>query len=405
MNILMLSVDYPPVVGGIGTHVYHLSKFLARKGCKVNLQIGRVNDELLEQQVDPNVIPNNISISEYIYSFRKEFELLYQGMLPENERMFEELDSLGFFNADRQYLQDVVHYLQKTNVKFDLIHTHDNFFPYTATVLKKVLSIPLVTTLHFNESYTAPLNVSKLYLMKNSDKLICVSNDVKQYAELHEPKEKLVTIYNGIEFTDQQIPKKRKYKNLVYCGRILEKKGIFILLQAFAKVKKMSRKHEGLKLTIVGKGEDLDAAKKLSKNLEIDNSVIFAGYVPNEFVDTYYREADLAIVPSFFEPFGIVACEAMREKTCVIASNVGGLKEIISDGVNGYLVEPQDVDLLAEKIDSLLNNDELRNETAERAYKLLYERFGWDAIASDTLKLYDELLSNFYGGTNSEICN
>ena len=165
-------------------------------------------------------------------------------------------------------------------------------------------------------------------------------------------------------------------------------KGIEYLLKSFAKVK------NDPKLMIVGDGDLKDQYVELSKQLGIKNRTIFTGNVLNEKLPQYYAASDLVVLPStIIESFGIVLIEAMSCGIPVIASNIPGVRTVVDHDVNGYLVEPRDVDELASKMQYLLDNITIRTRFGESGREKVLHNYDWGIIGKNLEKVYEEVLS------------
>jgi len=177
-------------------------------------------------------------------------------------------------------------------------------------------------------------------------------------------------------------------------GRIEPLKGIDVLLRAVAQVDTPFR------LLVVG-GDSKDAARKgqlatLAEELNISGRVSFLDAVAHDDLPLYYNAADVCVVPSYYESFGLVALEAMACGVPVVASRVGGLKETVEDGRTGYLVPWRCPEPFAERLELLLSNDSLRRSLGKEA-RAAAERFRWSAVASRVEDVYHELVSEYRG--------
>ncbi|MSQ32235.1 MAG: glycosyltransferase, partial [Dehalococcoidia bacterium] len=185
-----------------------------------------------------------------------------------------------------------------------------------------------------------------------------------------------------------------KDKVLIYVGRLEPLKGIDTILMATADVADKSN----LKFLIVGGNPDTDVEASrllgIAKTLKIDHLVTFTGSVPHEKLATYYSAADVCLVPSYYESFGLVAVEAMACGTPVIASMVGGLKTTVVDGHNGYLIPWRCPEAFTERIEMLINNRPLRDSLGNQAKESI-ERLVWDRVANQVLRAYQSCLDNY----------
>ena len=178
---------------------------------------------------------------------------------------------------------------------------------------------------------------------------------------------------------------------LLAVGRIEPLKGFDILIRALAEMTERA----GVTLLVVG-GDERAAAefarlRAIAEEVGVADRVRFTGAIPHERLDVYYNAADVVVVPSFYESFGLVALEAMASGTPVVASRVGGLMSTIADGRTGYLVPWRCPEPFADKIDLLLGNNTLR-EALGAAGTRAVERYTWEKVASALLALYGEVL-------------
>lgn len=161
-----------------------------------------------------------------------------------------------------------------------------------------------------------------------------------------------------------------------------------ILIQAFSQLV-AKFKDRDFRLLIVGEGSERKKLMELSKELGIINKVTFTGHIDNNSVANYVNKMDIVCIPSLFEGFGVSAVEACACGRPVIASNVGGLKEIIRDGYNGYLVEPSNVIDLQIKLEKMLGDRNKLIEFSQNALKVVKEKYNWEQNAEEMWKVYD----------------
>ncbi len=248
--------------------------------------------------------------------------------------------------------------------------------------LKKILKCPIVSLVHLfsnampNGFYKKAIyqTVEKHYL-KSVDALILNSEEtLKQSKNLLENKlpPKLVAVPCGNNFKAVEAPSKDydlTKLNILFVGNITQQKGLHVLIKAIYKLDK------NISLSVVGR-EDLDPSyiKSIKKYIKInglDSQVIFYGSLTGEELQQKYREHGLFVLPSVNEAYGIVFLEAMQFSLPVIGCTAGGAKEIIDEGENGYLVEPEDENSLAELI-NMLNNDRQQLARLSKAARQKY---------------------------------
>ncbi|MFC4410182.1 glycosyltransferase [Chungangia koreensis] len=187
---------------------------------------------------------------------------------------------------------------------------------------------------------------------------------------------------------------------LVYAGRLEETKGIYTLLRAYKQMVKRNGVPEGIQLIVAG-GEPnaIDLKKGLPKEDKlrkivtgIEDKVRFVGPQSQEQLSNFFNAATATIVPSYYESFGMVAAEAQGCGSPVIASNVGGLRNVVEDGVTGLLVEPKDEDDLSVAMEAIVSNDLLAQKLGKQASQKAAEEFQWPAITAKVKGLYEEVL-------------
>ena len=190
-------------------------------------------------------------------------------------------------------------------------------------------------------------------------------------------------------------------KVVMYAGRFDQRKGIETLVRAVARNE--VKRHENLKLMIVGgytpgekDGAEKERIDSIVNELGIKDVTIFTGKVRHEDLAYYYAAADVCVVPSHYEPFGLVAIEAMASRTPVIASEVGGLKFSVADNKTGLLVPPKDEIAFAGAIDSILSNPQWCEQLGKNARKRVESKFSWNGVASQLDKQYLSGLNKLY---------
>jgi D-inositol-3-phosphate glycosyltransferase len=185
---------------------------------------------------------------------------------------------------------------------------------------------------------------------------------------------------------------------LLFVGRIERLKGIDTLLESVAVVSRFCAGRD-LKVLIVGGGGQTEAENaelrrvvQLHRDLNLEDQVEFVGSKPQEMLPLYYSAADITIMPSHYESFGLVAVESMASGTPVIASDVGGLSYTVRDGETGFLVPHENHFALAEKVHALLKDPHMRQEMGEQAARHAAQ-YSWKNIATQVVEVYDQEIS------------
>jgi glycosyltransferase involved in cell wall biosynthesis len=178
---------------------------------------------------------------------------------------------------------------------------------------------------------------------------------------------------------------------LLFCGRLNgphEQKGIDVLLKSLAMV---LRQHEVV-LHMVGTGPRLDQYRVLARDLGVEQSVIFEGFVEHDQMPAHYARADLFVLPSRRESFGLVLAEAMACGLPVVATTAGAIPEVVVDGVTGLLVQPDSPEALASAVVSLLNDPQRMKTMGAAGSERVRELFTWDRVAERVADGYDRAL-------------
>ncbi|UBF27715.1 glycosyltransferase family 1 protein [Kovacikia minuta CCNUW1] len=183
---------------------------------------------------------------------------------------------------------------------------------------------------------------------------------------------------------------------ILYVGRFDPRKGIETLVRACAELKD----HTNLRLVIVGgsepgsvDGEERERIERIVAELGLTEQTLFAGRVGHDLLPLYYTAADVSVIPSHYEPFGLVAIEAMACGTPVVASDVGGLKFSVVPEETGLLVPPQDVDGFAQAIDRILSDEIWARKLRKQASLRVQQNFSWSGVAVHLSNLYRHLLA------------
>jgi len=235
-------------------------------------------------------------------------------------------------------------------------------------------------------NFKSPLTNRKLIskLQQNNVTFIVGSQWMKRSLVKNKIKEESITVINPI--TDQKTTPPRletSRKNLLFVGQLVTGKGVDFLLNAITRVDQITA------LDIIGDGVQRQDLEKLSKELELQDRVVFHGKIAHEEVESYYQSSKILIVPSRWpEPFGMVGLEAMRHGMPVIAFDVGGIPEWLTDQKNGLLVKAGDVDGLANAVTSLLSNPQQYDAFSAAAHKTASVELNHNKYILDLLNVW-----------------
>lgn len=386
MKVLMFSWEYPPhMVGGLGQHVFDLSRFLAAQGETVHIITPHV-DTYPDYWIENGVHVHRVGLAA---------------------REGEDFKSWTFtFNSEA--IREAVR-LNGMVGGFDVVHAHDWLVAYAGRSLAKIFEIPLVATIHATEHgrnlgihnrIQMEINEIEKNLALESDLVICCSNYMQEEVcnLFGRARGDLRIIPNGVDpdlFTslpdEPRFKIKEEDKVVCFMGRLVPEKGVWQLIECFPQV---LEKEPRAVLYIGGRGPQKMQLEKLSRDLGIADRVIFTGFIAKQDRNYVYDRAKVAVFPSLYEPFGIVALEAMATYTPVIVGDVGGLAEIVDNRKNGVKVTPGNVDELAQAIIELLIDTEFANHLQETGYETVKSVYGWNVIAQNTLEVYREVIQS-----------
>ena len=284
--------------------------------------------------------------------------------------------------------------------KFHIVHTHGYYASTMGRIAAFLARTPIIVA-HVHTTYwkfkKRHLRIEK-ELSKITDRIICCAKAVEDFVISNEKisPEKATTIYNGIHYQKWEGKETEPYpsvKEMVQIGitaSLVENKGHKYLLDALSKIVK---KHHNVKLNIIGDGPLKNQLTDQAKRLGISDKTEFFGIVND--VQTILKNCDIFVLPSISrEGLSIAIIEALWLAKPVIASDIGGNKELVENGVNGYLVPPKDSDSLAEKLEILIGNREQGRMMGLEGNKKFKKNFDADLMIKKIERLYDSLLDN-----------
>lgn len=233
-------------------------------------------------------------------------------------------------------------------------------------------------------------------------KIICVSDYVKRrigdYFGL--PAFKMITIPNAVSSDDSQnidrteIEQSRKKfarghdKIILFVGRLMYAKGVHVLISSMPKI----LRSVNAELVIVGDGESKKMLERLVQQYNLNSHVLFAGSVDDKTLRLIYQIADVSVVPSLNEPFGITAIEAFAARTPLVVANSAGLSEIVENGKTGVKVIPNDAGALAEGVTNILSDPSFAESLRTNAYREFLDKYTWGTVGGKIRNLYKSLI-------------
>lgn len=235
-------------------------------------------------------------------------------------------------------------------------------------------------------------------LVNSADVVICCSSYmVEEITRLFGvTRKKLFLIPNGVDPANLGIPRqlvpgeKEPHsggKTILFIGRLVPEKGVQVLLEAMPQ---LIQQFPEIKLLIGGTGPYTDYLEHRAEELGLAGKVEFLVFLDETQRNYHLKQADIAVFPSLYEPFGIVALEAMTVQIPVIVSDIGGLSEVVSHGIDGYKAPPGRPDILAYYIREILVNPGLAMDLTRRAWNKVLTVYDWNNIAVETLDVYRE---------------
>jgi len=326
-----------------------------------------------------------------------------------------------------KFVQGIKSFAETKNIHYDLIHSHYWMSGIAAIDLANEWKIPFLHMFHTlglmkNRIARSPQEIEGEYRIQGEKKVISSANRIiaatlaekSQLEFLYEtPSSKIAVIPPGVDTRHfYPIPKDEakevvgipeKTHTILFVGRIEPLKGIDNLIQAISIIQKRGElqccPHD---LVIIGgepnaKPEEMNAEmarlQDMVETLQIENFVIFLGKQDQQMLPYYYSAAEVVVMPSYYESFGMVALEAMACGTPVVASQVGGLAFLVRDGETGFVVPGNDVQALANRLVELIKNQELRNKLGNQSTKYA-QLYSWENISEKIAEVYKQLLGD-----------
>ncbi|MDR3708376.1 MAG: glycosyltransferase family 4 protein [Capsulimonadaceae bacterium] len=402
MRVIMLTWEYPPkIVGGIARHVFDLANALVAQGVKVNV-ITCEHPGAPAEEVENGVEISRVTVASGAHDFIHWVQLLNDAMYARADRLLSELvplagDNVAPLAAGEEDEREPV-----------VIHAHDWLAHYAANGLKHKYRLPLIATIHATEHGRnngihspgqAYINHVEWELQAAAWRVIVCTDYMRRECQraLGTPWDKMDVIVNGVDpskFANELSEHERaefrsRYaapneKIIFFVGRLVREKGVEVLIQALPKIRWF---YNDSKLLICG-GGNRDHLVRLAQSLGIDKAVYFAGFVPDDDLLKIYQVADVACFPSLYEPFGIVALEAMAARVPVVVSDTGGLPEVVEHEVTGTTTYTGNANSLADGILDVLLHPIRARQKANTAFERVQNVFNWHRIAQQTAETY-----------------
>jgi D-inositol-3-phosphate glycosyltransferase len=396
MRVAVISVHTSPLArpggakaGGLNVYVLELARELASAGCEV---------DIFSRAASPDVQP--------VIQLEKGLRAIHLTAGPKAPLtpadVYEHLDA---------FERELSAFVEVDGRAYDVIHSHYWLSGLIGERLKAAWHVPHVTMFHtlgeiknrssYNENETELRIESEAAILKGVDRVICATEQERAFIrQLYgADAEKVTVIPLGVDLERFQPLAKQAARDalglkneriVLFVGRLEPLKGVDILINAAA----MIESDVDCSVLIVGGDESSDAQvqelRDLARANGIEHRVAFVGAVDHEQLPLYYNAADVCVVPSHYESFGLVAIEAMASGVPVVASRVGGLTGTVKDGETGYLIPWLCPEPFAERIELLLDNEPLRRSLGLAAREAV-TRYRWQNVAAAVREVYESL--------------
>lgn len=391
-----LSWEYPPVVyGGLGRHVHALAEAQAALGHDVTVITDHVPDHAADQ--DPQRAP--IEIVNGVRIVRA---------APAPPDLPFDTDHLLAWVLALNHRLTTTGLQQWTRCPPDVLHAHDWLVAHAAVDLAAIDSTPIVATMHATEAGRhqgwLPTDLSRSihriegWLVDSADQVITCSQHMEsEVARLFGTPDDVITVVpNGIDTRRWSRPAgstnpSQDGPTLVYCGRLEWEKGVHTLLDAVARLR---RRFPRLRLVIAGDGSQLQALREQARRRRIVTKVVFTGWLPEDELHEVMASADAVVVPSIYEPFGLVALEAAALDTPLVVARTGGLAEFAGSDSTAATFIPGDVDDLVHAIQRVLDEPDAAVVRTRRARRRLRQHHSWPVLAEATMGVYRQAVTS-----------
>jgi glycosyltransferase involved in cell wall biosynthesis len=379
--VLLLNYEFPPAGGGAGFATFNVGRELVKLGIQVDILTARIENEANGKIID--------GVRVYrVPSFRKSIHDC--GLL--GAYSFVAFALAKRFELLRNYAYDVEHFF------FSLPTGVLTLAPFPTQRPPYLISLrgsdvpgydPFNQTVEKMHRFLLPITCR---IWRKAGAVVALSNDLKLLAMKTAPAINIDVIPNGVETETFYPPQNRRTRSpeepvkIISVTRLLERKGLHHLMEAIAKPTALN-----VQLDIVGTGSYEQQLRDKCRALGLKNRIRFKGFVRREALPALYRNADLFVLPSQTESFGLVFAEAMACGLPILATSVGGIPELVRDGVDGYLVKPAHPGELRKLLKFFISHPYAGLKMGEAARLRIEEHYSWRSIATQYLEKYQEV--------------
>jgi glycogen(starch) synthase len=389
MRVLLISWEYPPVIeGGLARHVRKLSEHLVSDGVEVHV-LTRGGGRLPADEERHGVVVHRVREPP----FPKDVDAFVRWVRAMNADMRE----LGLCLSEQ--------------LSFDLVHSHDWLVAGAAEAVARRFGRPWLVTVHATEfgrhqgwvqnHPQSHIHAAERKMVRRADRVITCSRYMRSHVArvFGVPPAGVTVIPNGIDPRDLEpvVPDldalRARYaapaeRLVLLVGRLVYEKGFHLALDALAPV---IRRFGDVRFVVAGTGTAEAELKRQARRLRLTRHGTFLGWVGDDMLHALYRVADMCIVPSIYEPFGLVALEAMASGCLCVVADTGGLREVVpGDGTVGLRFPSRDSDALGTILQQVLTDDAARAQLVAEAREHVL-RFDWSENARETQSVYTAL--------------
>lgn len=414
-RIVLISVHGDPAIefgkeeaGGQNVYVRHVGESLAKLGWKVDMFTRKVNakqDSIVEHSENCRTIRLKAGPTDFV---------------PRDD----------IFDYLPDFVNNLLKFQQESGITYPLIHTNYWLSAWVGMELKKIQGSQQIHTYHslgavkYNTVKKVPLIAGTRLevekdILETAERIVATSpqeqehmrswvsskgqiniipcgTDIERFGRLNKTAARArlrndpQAVKDGLKFEPQD-------KIIMYIGRFDRRKGIETLVRAVRNSKLFDSPN--LKLIVAGgsrpgqsDGKERERIENIVDELGMRHLAFFPGRLSQEDLPIYYSAADVCVVPSHYEPFGLVAIEAMASGTPVVASDVGGLQFTVVPEETGLLAPPQDVEAFRVAIDRIISDSQWRDKLGQAGRKRVETKFSWDGVAHQLSDLYAEIL-------------
>ncbi|HAI74488.1 MAG TPA: hypothetical protein DCS28_00420 [Candidatus Moranbacteria bacterium] len=391
MKVLFFNYEYPPLGGGAANATaYILREFSKLADSEVDLITSSADDKYHLEPIGGNIKIHKLPIG------KNEKNLHFQS----------QKDLLVYSWRAYFFARKMIKSARKENRPYNLTHS---FFTvpcgFLSMLCKFQFNLPYIVSLRGSDVpgysdrfvflYKLIMPLIK-FIWYNADQVISNSEGLKELAEKTKTKKKIGVIYNGIDI-DHFRPEAKNIsrdKFIITPGasRVTDRKGLNYLIEAVAV---LSEKYPQVYLKIMGDGNAREKLEQFVKSLDLNERIEFIGRVPREKTLNFYQEASVFVLPSLNEGMSNAMLEALAVGLPIISTNTGGASELVSDGQNGFIIKFKDSQDIAEKIEKLILDEDLRKKMSV-ASRELAEKMSWKTVAEKYFEEYEKIAKAGY---------